>query len=560
MHQLQIRSDSLELSLTSEENGLSTVLVNAKDRTIVCAKGRQRFLIRLLTAVSEPILLNRTVSLSRIGDQLEWLVGDETGAYSAVLKIFPAGKNIHYQIRISSPQPVWLFEWCLNGYDIDNVIIPALGGQSVSSDMPAGTVLSYKYPFWLNAQFIIGQKENSVIMIGSRDAGTAFKLVRISREKDGFALTYGFEAKAPLHDTTFTAEWYICGFDNGWREAVDDYRVWMEKAFGLEPFEQRPYCPVWTRDINFILEIWGAKRDSDTPNHTFDQMIDRIETWKDLHAPEQTLLYLPGFAEKGIDSHAPDYNPSPQCGGAVNFERLINRAHEIGFRIMIHTNVLAMTYTHPKFESFRRFQVVDVFGRPQSWGVDMDGDWLAEPYFAYINPGFVEWGDLMSGILEYLIDTYKLDAVFLDQTLLAFNVSTGPDFISGMREHIRRLQNKFPQVLFAGEGLHEQVAGCLPVAQIHGIDSIKEIHGLNEMAGWRQVHPVSSYLFRRYTRYVAHLLTKHPSHPLFRFQEAAYEQLGVIPALVLYDNGQEIDTPEVRDMIRRAQTLSTGIR
>jgi len=46
--------------------------------------------------------------------------------------------------------------------------------------------------------------------------------------------------------------------------------------------------------------------------------------------------------------------------------------------------------------------------------------------------------------------------------------------------------------------------------QIHGIDSITEVHGMEGQVAWREVHPVSSYLFGKYTKLTAHLLTKHP--------------------------------------------------
>jgi hypothetical protein len=124
-----------------------------------------------------------------------------------------------------------------------------------------------------------------------------------------------------------------------------------------------------------------------------------------------------------------------------------------------------------------------------------------------------------------------------------------------MRAHILRLREAFPGTLFAGEGLHEQVVKALPMAQIHGIDSITETHGMEGRVGWRKVHPVSVYLFGRYTRFTAHLLTRHPSHPMFAFQESSYKKLGVIPALCLYTNDQALDGPEVRKMIRRAARL-----
>ena len=222
---------------------------------------------------------------------------------------------------------------------------------------------------------------------------------------------------------------------------------------------------------------------------------------------------------------------------------------------MIHTNVLAMTFHHRLYPQFKKFQVVDCFGREQTWGLDMDGDWLAEPYFAYINPANTEWGDLMEKTLGDLIKKFNLDAVFLDQTLLAFNVNNGNNFMKGMREHIQRLQKAFPGILFAGEGINEQVLPALPMAQIHGIDSITEVHGIEGQVAWREVHPIASYLFGKYTKLVPHLLTKHPSHTMFTFQERSYDQLGVLPALVLYTSDQPIDIPETKAMINRANAL-----
>ena len=72
---------------------------------------------------------------------------------------------------------------------------------------------------------------------------------------------------------------------------------------------------------------------------------------------------------------------------------------------------------------------------------------------------------------------------------------------------------------------------------------------------WREVHPISSYLFGKYTKLVPHLLTKHPSHPMFAFQERSYDRLGVLPALVLYTSDQPIDIPETKAMINRVGTL-----
>jgi hypothetical protein len=547
---------SKHIQFRFEENNIFTNfnIFNLLTGTNVCANGEQILTVRTPLAVSVPAILNKLIYINNSVKQLEFAVSDRDEEYKAVITINGTENGIRYTLNLSAPGPIWLLEWKLSGLQIDEFLIPALGGQSVSKEMPAGYVLSYKYPFWLNAQFVLGIFDQGGLIIRSMDAQPCLKLVRISKEKNGFAITYGFEAAAPLNSQTFSAEWYVDCFQGQWQNGVDLHREWMEEAFKLK----LPNIPQSVRKVNFILEIWGARRDSDVPFHTFQQMIDRLRIWKELHPPENTLLYLPGFAEKGIDSNAPDYNPSPQCGGEKKFKELVAKAHEWGFPVMVHTNVLAMTYTHRLYPEFKKYQVIDAFNREQGWGLDIDGDWLTEPYFAYINPGYSAWGDLMVEILGKLISTYSVDAVFLDQTLLAFNVSQGPNFIKGMANHIKRLQKAFPKVLFAGEGLHEQNVQQFALAQIHGLDSITDIHAREGSVRWRKVHPISSYLFSRYTKYLAHLLTKHPSHYHFQIQEESYSNLGVIPALVLYDNEQKMDIPEVNKMIQRARELIPG--
>ena len=554
---LKMESQKIDLSINQDDPGKSIELRHKSSGSVICQAATQMLLVRHTDAVSEPAVLKKIVKISENGNILQLYFQDETGEYKARLVYNSSSTGLTADLEIVAPRPVWLVEWRLSGCEFDDVIIPALGGQVISKTMPVGKTLSYKYPFWLSAQFVIGSKSNEHTMIRSADKSTSMKLVRVGKDRTGFSITYGFEVQAQKMSSVFKASWMIESFSGDWQTAVDHYRTWMESGFTQTPYHEHNSYPEWANDINFVLEIWGARRDDDQPFHTFDQMIERIEAWQKIHPPKNTLLYLPGFAEKGIDSHAPDYYPSEQCGGSGAFGRLIKRAHALGYRVMIHTNTLAMTYTHRLYEKFKKYQVVDVFGRPQGWGLDMDGDWLAEPYFAYMNPGYPEWTEVFGGMIGKLIGQYDLDAVFLDQTLLAFNIKEGPDFIAGMREHVGRMQKMFPNILFAGEGLHEQNISCLPMAQIHGLDSIKEVHAMDDEAPWRNYHPVSVYLFGKYTKFVPHLLTKHPSAEEFNFQEKAYTDLNVLPALVLYNSEQAIDPPELEKMLDRAKKLNT---
>lgn len=548
-----IQSDSLRIDF-AEDFSIDGLFI-LKESTKVCAAGEQSIIIRTHNAVSDPTVLQsiKSIEQNQVSTQIHF--ADETKEYSAIVEFIKSTNGVMVKIKVDAPRPVWLVEWKLNGFKFDEILVPALGGQSISSEMPQGKTLSYKYPFWWNSQFVIGKTKNGGLIFRSEDESNDLKLLRVGNTKKNFEITFGHEAAAPLNSNHLEYEFFIEPFEGEWKNGVDIHKNWMKDNFNLVEYKKHAHFPKWMNDINFILELWGARKTMRS-HHTFEQMIDRIKQWKELHNPKETLLYLPGFANNGVDSLAPNYDPSQQCGGPKKFKELVDTAHELGYKVMIHTNILAMTFVHPLYEEFKKFTTTDPWGRELTWGLDIDGDWLPEPFFAYMNPGYKEWGDLMTKILGDLINKYKLDAVFVDQTLLAFNNDRGPNFIQGMHDHLKRLQEEFPNILFAGEGLNERVLPRLPVVQIHGIDSIAEVHGMDDRVQWRNVHPISSYLFGDNTKFMAHLLTKHTSDPMFKLQEESYAKLNVIPSLSLYSYEQEMDTPETRKMIERAKRLN----
>lgn len=557
MNSRTLRNDNIEIIFGKDPLDIVKI-IDRKSNEIICKSARQRFLLRIPEEVSDPVLLSSAKWTGFDDNSFRFSCTDRNENYRVDIDMVLTESGVHFQADWQAPQPIWLVEWKIDHLQLNDIFIPALGGQHLRSNMPVGTELSYKYPFWWNAQFAIGEsKNNKGMCLYSNDSRPNLKLLRVGKESSGFTLSYGYEAPAPLDSKQVKCDWYLKTYQNGWKNVVEEYREWMEPNFDLEPLKNKSDNPKWLNDINFILEVWGANRRSEEPFHTFQEIEQRLKDWEKIHSPDETLLYLPGFAENGIDSHAPDYNPSPQMGGSEGFHKMMHTAHKLGYKVMIHTNVLAMTFSHPAFKEFKKYQVEDPFGRPVSWGLDMDGDWITEPYFAYINPGQDKWSKLMADTLGELVTKYNIDGIFLDQTLLAFNVSNGPNFIDGMRSHVKKLQRNFPDILFAGEGLHECITQPFSLAQIHGIDSISNVHGMEGKQPWRDVHPISTYLFNRYTRFMAHLLTKHPSSQEFKRQESAYEKLEVIPALCLYNSCQEMDLPQTRAMVERAKTIKS---
>jgi len=270
-----------------------------------CLNGRQTVIIRNPLHISDPYYLFEANTLSTNGNDLQLKFTDDLGN-KAVIKVIPEEDDIRFQINVESKEPVWLAEWRISGFDFEQVIIPALGGQALTRDMIPETTLSYKYPFWWNAQFALGENKNGGMFLHLKDEDPDFKLLRVKRNEGEFELSLGFEANAPITKNTLRAEWFLDSYKGSWKKPVEKHRQWLEQKFKLVPFNEHSHFPRWAEKINFILEPWCMRKDKPEPYHTFDQIKKILKEFARLHNPKETILYLPGFAENGIDSHAPD--------------------------------------------------------------------------------------------------------------------------------------------------------------------------------------------------------------------------------------------------------------
>ncbi|UCE07333.1 MAG: hypothetical protein JSW07_04685, partial [bacterium] len=187
-----------KIKIVFDENPQFIKHIFLSDGTTVCAQGKQTILVRTAKAVSEPMLLSRRQLSDFEGNKGQIIFQDRTGNWRAELQIEAVENGIRFGITVTAPEPIWLIEWRLTSLKVDDVIVPALSGQVLTSDMPDETTLSYKYPFWWNAQFVIGKTVNGGLWLFSRDEKPNLKLLRVGKDQDGFSLTYGNEASAPL--------------------------------------------------------------------------------------------------------------------------------------------------------------------------------------------------------------------------------------------------------------------------------------------------------------------------------------------------------------------------
>ena len=151
---LDIITDTVNIKF-SKKNSIDGIFI-LNDSTKVCAGNIHKFIIRTHNAVSDPIVLEKEASFNLVRDCAEALLEDPTGKYRALVRYSKMGRGIKVNIELIGPKPIWLAEYQIIGFDFEEIIVPALGGQSINKEMPEGKTLSYKYPFWWNAQFVIG--------------------------------------------------------------------------------------------------------------------------------------------------------------------------------------------------------------------------------------------------------------------------------------------------------------------------------------------------------------------------------------------------------------------
>ena len=173
----QIQSDSLRIDF-AKDFSIDGLFI-FKESTKVCADGEQTIVIRTHNAVSDPMVLQKIDSVDHKDDAIQLNFSDTNNEYSASVQFTKSAKGVLAKVTVDAPRPIWLVEWQLNGFDFEEILVPALGGQSISNEMPIGNTLSYKYPFWWNSQFVIGKTKKGGLIFRSEDESNDLKLLRV---------------------------------------------------------------------------------------------------------------------------------------------------------------------------------------------------------------------------------------------------------------------------------------------------------------------------------------------------------------------------------------------
>ncbi|MCY3723508.1 MAG: hypothetical protein OXG97_14900 [Candidatus Poribacteria bacterium] len=291
--------------------------------------------------------------------------------------------------------------------------------------------------------------------------------------------------------------------------------------------------PAWVKGIGLVVTY--ANPDLDVG--ILDKLAEQVD-------PEKTLLYLNKWRRDGYDVNYLDYTAK------LEFGRFVEAAHQHGFRVMAHVNLVGVSPYHPLYAEFQKFQYRDPWtGKLRGWFWDQ---MQAPNRHALINLANSRFRNLLIQQLKNVWEKYKVDAFHLDVSHLVVNDANG--LIEGLNAgqgnvlmH-RELVEAMPSVVFSGEHLHEVTFFRESFAQRWKLPPQQfepTPRGPQQPRG--TPHPISAFLFSPYTVPYGYLALPNPDRGTKLYQEYlnAYEHWGVLPTLSVW-SVEDLDPERAR--------------
>ncbi len=398
--------------------------------------------------------------------------------------------------------------WGLQGFNQSGrFILPAHGGIYFDANAPSPT-FSFAYPTHWEAQFAIYQSAAGGVLLYARDPKPYYKQIQGSNLLGALEMDVETFALAPWATATSvpTVEWHLKAFQGGWQGAVDAYSAWSQTAFpGLSQYTR----PAWTKNIRNVINV-------DEPDTS---LLDAIAAQLD---PSKTLINLLGWRASIFESNYPDYTPAAQTKPFVQY------AHQLGFHVMLHTNIDGVSLDNQYFTAMSQFQQRDPgTGDLVYWPF---GVWPAGPpppayilVYAFLSPAASAWRSLYLQSIDNAIQTVQPDALHLDAGGIMLNdgngLIEGMTTIEGMRQFHRDILTLYPQLALGYESMTETIASFQSFAQ----------RWPAEFPG----HPVVIYMLRNQPMSYGFLAQPNPDEAGFINYIRHYEPQGVMPAITI---------------------------
>jgi hypothetical protein len=448
----------------------------------------------------------------------EWSSGQELdGTPNATLPFIGAGRNLSLTVTFAPDDEVVLrfagrvdnpglisATWGIFGLNLSpgRMVIPGQAGAYFDTRSTPDFV-GLDYPVYWENQMVIYEGGVGSFLFYSPDAKPNYQQLQATRQTGNLDMAVEMFAAGPFPNATDVPirEWHFAGFTGNWREPAARYK---ERMTGIRPFVAPTGARAWIRDIRAVVMFLT----SDTT------LLDIIA--KQL-IPSQTLIHYVDWRNQPFDFYYPDYTPSD------NAKQFVAYAHQLGFRVMLHANVLGISEVHPSYPDFARFQLKRADDlAPIGWLWDQFPPGSPRRV-AYISPASSAFRTLFADSIRPAIEQLKPDAIHLDAGGALINdgngLIEGMNSMEGMIQLHQELIDKFPDIVWGGESTNEIIGPYNWLAQ--------------RWPSYSLPHPVSNFLLGDQVFYYGFLDQPPPDEPDFVDYLKQYEIQGVAPAVIV---------------------------
>ena len=329
------------------------------------------------------------------------------------------GDLVIEQEGTSGTAGVYGIQWGCGNLDVRNLdlVLPAEGGQIIDAEYPVLST-SFKYPgVWKDGgwevQLAILQGEQGGFFVRGIDKTFQFKVLHYEKDTESFALGFETQNQAPFEPLTSakSVTWRLNTYVGDWRVPARHYRDWMEQTFDPWRLDE---MPTWVQNIGLVVIYFGLDVG------ILDELARHVDSTK-------TLLYLVHWRRNDFDQNIPDYTAKPEFGSFVE------AAHQHGFRVMPHVNLVGVSTYHPLYAEFQKSQFRDPWtGGLIGWKWEETENPQRHAWINLANSAFREF---FVQQLKQVWEEHRVDAFHLDISHAMVNDANG--LIEGLKSGSR---------------------------------------------------------------------------------------------------------------------------
>jgi hypothetical protein len=386
--------------------------------------------------------------LRKNGDQIEWSASAEMDkpikSIVAIVRGVPRGKISAGGLPFHDHKD----DEVLLGYPFGAGALFLERGMATMFNTPLAVVQSSGDFFYLSAHCDSVRAHRFYFQPGER--GYRVELVY---EQAGWVKSQKLES--PL---------WCAGRASSMESACRPHFAHVEKAFQIPDWETRTDVAPWCREAAMAINLHGMHWTGYIFND-YARMLTILQ-WVATQIPAKNVFVLLPAWDGRFYWNYPLYKTDQRMGGDEGFRRLIHEGQKLSFHFfpMFGTNCANML--HPEFAQYADATMSQIDGDhfDLNW-VDWDNDRHMEGWSPYMNVGVDSWRNWLFNRISYVIDTFGLDAYFLD-IVGGWENNTKADSHEGTRRLVADLKEKYPKVMVIGEMHYDALLSFIPVFHV----------------------------------------------------------------------------------------------